>query len=585
MDSIKKLKKICAVIVIISILSIYSFNNYAITPKKENLLKMGEVDTGFISGKDNLLDFDKDNYIICGLPWGDKSVKLINKRNYKVVKSYKIELGCTSEYITGDQADSKRNCRYWGAACTYKGVSGYTDYIIDLITGKNYKLDDISLPILNFYSCPNSDVIVYSTDNNYYSIIKLANGKKVNHVKISQMHNLSMCSPNGKYVLFYENNSLYLLSTVDFSKTLIKTAVGIKPVFIDWLPASDGFIYAEDKKIMVFYAAKSEQVDTGIMFNKKVDRNSQYNPSVLNILFSWNKAQNKLAFMDYADSSGKIYYYDLLKRKYENDIVNDFLPGNEGNFLEYKIIWNSNDQKIGIVGLPPDYPGDCFGALIVYDGKTYFKVEQLCKNPIFYKNYVVFGSDVDLVGNYSTMYHSITFLNLATKEENSIKAEWAEITPDGKNMIIYNEKEEAYLLDSKSFLRSRKLDGLITQQYDSNRFGIQENDDRYSNGKRIIISHKNNGYDIFDYKSLKTQPLIRYDKSINVDKDLFSSNKSGVFIWNDKLRFLYFYDWNKLYYSKINKDYNIVYLDAKSKTIILSKKSVKKLYFYKMGSV
>jgi hypothetical protein len=603
LESIKKVVALTIIIIFI-INCLLETNAVQMTTVKPALLSQLKLESTDYS----IINADK-NYICIGenIP-SKKKVKMsvISKNNYKIVKKYYFDF--VSYWNLNSYDGSLLSEGRYRSLSYPTGKKSYSNYIIDIVTGKKVKLKETTVSNISLLTSPDCDIVEYyyqdsSKANTYYGYMKFSTGQTINAIYAKTWHPpiTNEWSENGKYTLYYNNKSLFLLSTVNMKQTEICKTTNSDGLFMEWLPNNNGFIYVEDSEIKLYFFKDSRILVTGIRLQEKYI--NQYN-------INWNKSKTKFAVYGANDT---LYYYNIKENiteqqdfaKYLNPIkeqnpnVQTILPGPE-------MIWTPDDQKIGIIG-PKDTMADALTALIVWNGTKYVNIGAdftkghenymlfyYSKRPSYYKHYVLFYSDLELMGNSSTLQNSLKIYDFNNNKLYKIKnVKMAQITPIGNKLIVFESKDiydfnlTAHLLDENSYILSKTINGFGTEAFDDGNISTPNNNYDCFGGKRLVVSSSNDIYSILDYNKLKKEPLIKFSKNQLSSKDWRVINKTGCYIWNDKSKTMYLYDWNKLIKIPLNKSINSGYSiinDSMRNIIIFNAKGTKNIYIYQLNS-
>jgi hypothetical protein len=448
--------------------------------------------------------------------------------------------------------------------------------------------------LFNLFGLPlvQCDTIYYFYKNgtdNYFSYIQFSTGKKTEPIKFdSRIPRLEQVwGESGRYSVFYKDGKLMLLNAANMKQNEVCKDDNENDMFLDWLPNDKGIIFVDDNEIKLYLVNENRVEDTGIAV-PEFENFRYWGKDNLDVI-TWNKAKTKFAI----NARGKINYFDLKNnKKEEQDIsqqINEIVkqkPNTNKEMLE--LVWNPDDDKIGIIGFRNVYL-DRLDAMLVWNGSEYLNINiGTAMETSYYKNYVLFYSDIFLRDDSLMLPFSITMYDLKTKKLYTIQnVRYTKITPDGKNILAFTCKSKedlnfsgAYLVDETKHKLGKAVPGPEVMPYSS------------KNEKWLYISEDMQTYSVFNFSTLKKESLVIFNKtqSSSLDwMDIRANGKSNyMFIWKDKLKAMYIYDfWNSLTKIQINKSvdfakgYSKISTDARN-VLVFNEKGTKNLYIFRL---
>lgn len=540
-----------------------------------------------------IIDADKDYVCIKENIFSKNKTKItvLHKKTYEFKKSYYLPY--FSDW-KGNLGDTVTDSRYW-AVSKVTSDQKYEYFILDLITGKLVKIIDKSIeidtPINTLLNVsPGSDTALYCSSSNRFGFIKLSTGQTVKDVTPVIVRNPEQdrknWSENGKYTVFYKDNILYLLDAVTMKQTEVSENGGTDAFFLDWLPNNSGFVYLSDKKVRLYFFKNNDVQDTEITL-AEIPQNQYYTEMI-----NWNKAKNKFAIC----TNNRVYYYDLkAHKKEETDISSDYTAltkkYSSQELAVEDLIWAPDDKMIGVIGFRLSNI-DVLDEMLVWNGKKYINLSG-AKRPSYYKHYLLYYSDIELVGNSSTIQNSLKVLDLNTMKLytfNNVKS--AEITPDGSKIIAYDSSGKydfnlkAHIVDESKYKLGNTIAELKYNAY-SDGYITGPNGGNYCKGSRIFCSSTFDTYQVFSYSKMKSETILKFSKN-QIDKlDWYQTEKNGFFIWNNKLKSMYAYTDGRLIKFNVNRSvdcqrsYKLLF-DQDKTVFIFNEKSTKNLCFYQL---
>jgi hypothetical protein len=584
----QKTRMIITFVFVLSLL--FSCTVYPAGAVQTTILKAVQLNRITLESTDySVIDADKD-YVCVGqnLPSAKKvKMSVISKNNYKVVKTYSFDYYANWNRHNDDAAPLE-NTRY--SLLSYpSGKNLYKNYILDMVTGKKLQLLQTSSPIIRLEPSTGCDTIFYSYMNgtsHYFSYVQFSTGKKTDPIKSGDLRNPRLeqvWNENGKYSVFYRDGKLMLLDAANMKQNEVCKADNEKDMFLDWLPNDKGIVFMDDDEIKLYLLNENRIEDTGIAAPEFKNLSSSD-------IIKWNKAKTKFA----VNTRGRISYFDLKNnKKEEQDIsqhINEIVKQNPNTNKEMlELVWNPDDDKIGIIGFKNVYL-DRLDAMLIWNGSEYSNINiGTAGQPLYYKNYVLFCSDIFLRDDSLMLPFSLKMYDLKTKKLYTIQnVRYTKITPDGKNIIAFTCKAKedlyfsgVYLVDETKHKLGKAVPGPEALAYS------------FANEKELYISNDKQTYSVFNFRTLKKESLVKFNKTQSSSQDridIMSNDKSKyLFIWKDKLKAMYIYNfWDSLMKIQINKSidfakgYSIISTNVRN-VLIFNEKGTRNLYIYRLS--
>lgn len=469
--------------------------------------------------------FVDNNYVIIKERQAGSKYKItvMDKRYAKIIKTYSLA-------FAGYGWDSWSNPgagRY--ILVRQAGGNYYYNYLVDILTGVSKALPKTSLDS-ELTGGPSAKGVVIR-DGEVTSILNIKTGE---FVKLGEERVKTFgWDRNGDYFGYIKDGLLQIFNVSTMQPVTIAGREGKELSFAEWTSDGKGILYEADGLLKVYKLSGSTKVL------------GEFNPVpegqfLMPDPVQWNPQKTKAAIQDMSD---KIYIYDVTGDVYgtvykpQPDFDTKFGAG------LMDVFWSPDGADIKFLSYrnlgKMQYTN---GNVYLYDKDGLYEELKLksSKDFTFYKNYLLFLTDIEMMGTADVFAHKLAVYDLQKRQLHLIdKVGRFEVTPDKQKVLLYKEypadSGPVYLLDEQNWKLGKPVPGLTWN------WGL------FVNGKRIIISPgKSNTRSISAFDSNKSKNINLLTVRNN-EQFYLTYGKNIVLIYVPGRQKVYFYNGLKLW--------------------------------------